>query len=82
MQDVPFAQSIHSARKMLRCNAFGKELEIISKENLRPFYGCKSIARLTIDLIMTVMIFSGLSMQHKKTDTFLKTVRAGNSNKV
>lgn len=67
---------------MLRCDAFGNELDIISKENLRPFYGCKSIARLTIDIIMTVMIFSGLSMQHKMTDTFPKTVRVGNSNKV
>lgn len=67
---------------MLRCDAFGNELDIISKENLRPFYGCKSIARLTIDIIMTVMIFSGLSMQHEMTDTFLKTVKAGNSNKV
>ena len=67
---------------MLRCDAFGNELDIISKENLRPFYGCKSIARLKIDIIMTVMIFSGLSMQHKMTDTFLKTVRASNSNKV
>lgn len=67
---------------MLRCDAFGNELDIISKENLRPFYGCKSIARLTIDIIMTVMIFSGLSMRHKMTDTFPKTVRVGNSNKV
>ena len=48
---------------MLRCDAFGNELDIISKENLRPFYGCKSIARLTIDIIMTVMIFSGLSTE-------------------
>ena len=72
MQDVPFAQSIHSASKMLRCNAFGKELEIISKENLRPFYGCKSIARLTIDIIMTVMIFLAYQCNIKRRIPFFR----------
>ena len=72
MQDVPFAQSIHSARKMLRCNAFGKELEIISKENLRPFYGCKSIARLTIDIVMTVMIFLAYQCNIKRRIPFFR----------